>query len=116
MFQKDVNHCILNLKFCENRVLSSEEIGNPQHVTLSQNFCAASKPAAVRSQVKFDIFFSVINWKFDSEDGDALKDPCNDRVAIAFAKFDLDDDGYLSWEEFREVYFRNNLVWTWTTL
>ena len=31
----------------------------------------------------------------------------SDRVSIAFKKFDLDNDGYLSWEEFTQVQLRN---------
>ena len=37
---------------------------------------------------------------FISEDSSV---DANDRVAVAFNKFDADQDGFLSWEEFREV-------------
>ena len=35
-----------------------------------------------------------------------------DKVELAFRKFDLDGDGFLSWEEFQQVnaYKGNNLV------
>ena len=52
-----------------------------------------------------------------------------DRVAIAFRKFDLDNDGFLSWDEFTQVtnlinneafhvlhsnfYFRSASSWKW---
>ena len=29
-----------------------------------------------------------------------------DRVAIAFKRFDLDNDGFLSWDEFTQVRFQ----------
>ena len=41
---------------------------------------------------------------FISEDSSV---DANDRVAVAFNKFDADQDGYLSWEEFREVNMIN---------
>ena len=32
------------------------------------------------------------------------KSKSKDRVDIAFKKFDLDNDGYLSWHEFTQVF------------
>ena len=64
-------------------------------------------PANTDSSGKLLTFSSSSFGKFKSEDGDACRVNGNDRVATAFAKFDLDNDGYLSWEEFsqfREVF------------
>lgn len=71
----------------------------------SQSKLLCCFPAAGHTESSGNLWhFIVINGNFTSEDGDACKDLGNDRVAIAFSKFDLDNDGYLSWEEFREVF------------
>ena len=39
---------------------------------------------------------------------DEVKEEQMDKVELAFRKFDLDGDGFLSWEEFQQVRLQSN--------
>ena len=42
-----------------------------------------------------------------------VKDEQMEKVEIAFNKFDLDEDGFLSWEEFEQVHLSSSGIMSW---